>query len=466
MDEVSVSRTEYDGATLGDRRLERRLPRIAEALEEEPGRSFPEALDSAELEAFYRFVNNDRVSPQAVLAPHQSETVKRCETEGLVVSIADTSTFQFSTSREGLGRYGDRTFFGHFALALNLEGTPLGVLGTETWVRPKDSVSLRRRRGEITQAEVAQLPKEQDRWGRMVGRVEDALSGVAPVVHVMDSEADDYALLQELVGDELRFVIRGGGNRRVLLDDGSPAKMRDVVASCPVRCTREVRLSKRRGKKLKGTSGGKKRPRETPRDERSAKLSIGAVAVRIKAPSYFPGERKTTAVNVVCVRETKAPENMHPVEWFLMTTEPIETREDILRVVDLYRSRWKVEEFFKALKTGCRYEERQFGSYEALANVLAILIPIAWKLLRLRTLSRVDAGRPASVVLSESELLVLRHVAEKKLRKNPSLDEAMQAIARYGGHLKSNGRPGWLTLSRGYFRLQDLAIGFELARNL
>ena len=74
-----------------------------------------------------------------------------------------------------------------------------------------------------------------------------------------------------------------------------------------------------------------------------------------------------------------------------------------------------------------------------------------------------DADRPATDVLSESELLVLRHVAEKKLRKNPTLEEAMAAIARYGGHLRSNGRPGWLTLSRGYFRLQDLAIGFDAA---
>ena len=466
MDEASVSGTEYGGVKLGDRRLERRLPRIAQALEEEPRRSFPEALDTAELEAFYRFVNNDRVTPEAVFAPHRDETVKRCAPEELVVSVADTSTFQFSTSREGLGRYGDRTFFGHFALALNLEGTPLGVLGMETWVRTEDSVSAKKRRGELSQVEAAELPKEQDRWGRMVDHVEDALWGVAPVVHVMDSEADDYALLQSLVGDERRFVIRGGGNRRLLLDDGSPGKMQDVVASCPVRCTREVRLSKRRGKKLKGTSGGKKRPRETPRDVRTAKLSIGAVAVRIKAPNHFRGERKSIAVNVVSVREAKAPEHMHPVEWFLMTTEPIDTREDILRVVDLYRSRWKVEEFFKALKTGCRYEERQFGSYEALTNLLAILVPIAWKLLRLRTLSRVDADRPATDVLSESELLVLRHVAEKKLRKNPTLEEAMAAIARYGGHLRSNGRPGWLTLSRGYFRLQDLAIGFELARNL
>lgn len=52
-------------------------------------------------------------------------------------------------------------------------------------------------------------------------------------------------------------------------------------------------------------------------------------------------------VNAVYVYETNPPEGEKPVEWILFTTEPIHTAEDVLRVVDLYRTRWMIEEFFK-----------------------------------------------------------------------------------------------------------------------
>ena len=37
-----------------------------------------------------------------------------------------------------------------------------------------------------------------------------------------------------------------------------------------------------------------------------------------------------------------------------LTTEPVATSADIEAVVDMYRTRWLIEECNKALKTGCR----------------------------------------------------------------------------------------------------------------
>ena len=166
------------------------------------------------------------------------------------------------------------------------------------------------------------------------------------------------------------------------------------------------------------------------------------------------------------MREIDVPEGIEPVEWTLMTTEPIETEADILAVVDSYRYRWRIEELFKALKTGCAYEKRQLGSYRTLVNALALLLPIAWNLLRLRTLAHEDTKLPASTVLSSVELQVLHHAAEKPLPKQPTLRDAMLAIARLGGHLKRNGEPGWLVLGRGYLKLLDLAQGFLIAQKM
>lgn len=135
------------------------------------------------------------------------------------------------------------------------------------------------------------------------------------------------------------------------------------------------------------------------------------------------------------VWEPAPPEGEEPVEWILLTTEPVGTPDEAVRVVDWYRARWVIEEFFKALKTGCWYEKRQLETYEALLNVLAVFLPIAYHLLLLRTLSREGVRVPASSVLTRTQLTVL--VGTSKVPISSSLDvrEAMLAIARLGGHL-------------------------------
>lgn len=62
-----------------------------------------------------------------------------------------------------------------------------------------------------------------------------------------------------------------------------------------------------------------------------------------------------------------------------------------------------IEEYFKALKTGCAYEKSQLETLHALLNLLAIQAVVAWQLLRLRTIARDDPQRPATHVLSRWE---------------------------------------------------------------
>lgn len=85
------------------------------------------------------------------------------------------------------------------------------------------------------------------------------------------------------------------------------------------------------------------------------------------APAHVP---KSLTLNVVEVREVDPPKNEAPVIWRLATTEPVDTEEQVAAVVDAYRQRWLVEEFFKALKTGCRFQQLQLESSRALLIVL------------------------------------------------------------------------------------------------
>jgi hypothetical protein len=141
------------------------------------------------------------------------------------------------------------------------------------------------------------------------------------------------------------------------------------------------------------------------------------------------------------------------VEWTLATTEPIATVADIERIVDVYSARWVIEEYFKAIKTGCAYEKRQLESMHTLLNGLAVFVPIAWRLLLLRTLARDASDEPATNVLTDTQLAVLRATVKPPPPNNATVREAMLAVARLGGHIKNNGEPGWAVLGRGFQKL-------------
>jgi hypothetical protein len=326
-------------------------------------------MTEAELEAFYRFLSNDRVDADRVLAPHVEATVGRCAGRDTVLCVQDTTVFKFGTPREGLGEYAGQTLFGHIAMAVGLDGVALGVVGLSPWARGNDTVRQRRLRGEKIPHGADGWPNEQDRWMSTVEQTEGVFEDGPSLIHVMDSE-----------------------------DDG-PNKLREFVSSSPIVCTREVHLSKRAKTRFRVNTKQK-----LPRQSRQATLSIGAGAVQLRAPQYYRKKvAHPLALNVVWVREIDVTDGIEPVEWTLMTTEPIDTEEQILAVVDGYRHRWKIEELFKALKTGCAYEKRQLGSYQTLVNALALLLPIAWNLLRLMIL---HTSKCRSISIGEKGVLL------------------------------------------------------------
>jgi len=171
---------------------------------------------------------------------------------------------------------------------------------------------------------------------------------------------------------------------------------------------------------------------------------------------------KSLKINLVHVWEENPPAGEPAVDWVLFTTEPIDTPQDLHTIVDYYQSRWLIEEFFKALKTGCAFEKRQLESYHALSNALAVFSVIAWRLLLLRAVSRSSPDAPADAVLTSTQLKLLRHRLKLKTPLE-SAREALFAVARLGGHIKNNGDPGWLNLGRGFEKLLLLEAGWRAA---
>ena len=444
---------EVADAELGDVRLAKRLTALVTAIVDRPAESFPKALDDAELEAAYRFFGNDQVTPDAILAPHFRQTAKRASKHEKVLVVHDTSQFEFNGSviREGLGRLVNpgQGFFGHFSLAVTTDGTrePLGLLAIETIFRLDKPKPKSQRKSSDSRGESA-------RWPRAIEAAEQLLDGETRAIHVMDREADSYPILACLHDAGRSYVIRAFQNRVLVGDDEQ--RLRDTAKAAKRSFEREVPLSRR---PQRPGAPGKRHP---GRKGRVARLSFAGTTVEIpRTAKAKKGSSKSIALNVVYVVERRPPRGETPVEWFLLTDLPLTTTDEIGFVVDCYRGRWMIEEYFKALKTGCAYEKRQLETAHSLLNAMAVLAPVAWRLLLLRHLAREAPERPASAALTPTQLDVLRAVAKRPIPDKPSVQDAMLAIAGLGGHLPRNGDPGWLVLGRGMHDLLLLELGWR-----
>lgn len=442
---VGAASSELTDVDLGDARLDKRAVALADRIAARPAASFPKALDDSELEAAYRFFGNEAVTPEAILAPHFRQTARRASSLPQVIVVHDTTAFEFGgqTKREGLGhliRPAAQGFFGHFSLALSADGqrTPLGLLAVETVFR------LKKRIGHKNWTPDQRLG-ESERWLRGAEAAEVALAGRARAIHVADREGDQFSLMKALSDAERPFVIRSFQDRRLV--DGDELRLRGAARAAKATFRREVPLSPR--PKLFGPKG----QRHPARRLRMARLCFAATSVELK--------RGSLSLTVIHVFERKPPPGQPAVEWFLLTNLPTDTDEAIAFAVDCYRARWTIEEYFKALKTGCQFEKRQLESAHSLLNALAILAPVAWRLLLLRSLARAAKPPPASNALTSKQLEVLRAVTKKPLPRKPTARDAMVAVARLGGHLKNNGDPGWLVLGRGMHDLLLLEMGWR-----
>lgn len=201
-----------------------------------------------------------------------------------------------------------------------------------------------------------------------------------------------------------------------------------------------------------------------PRNARIAKLKFAATELELIRPKHLPKHLpEKLKLNLVDVSELDCPLEEEPVQWLLFTTEVIDSVENIENIVDTYRSRWLIEDCNKAIKTGCKYEQRQLENQQALLNLLAIILPIACELLWLRATAREQPNQKASNILTPTQLKILTALGPRKLGPNPTAKEALWALAGLGGHLKRNGEPGWLVLYRGLETLKQYEIGYTLA---
>lgn len=405
--------------------------------------------DRAALEALYRHLSSEEVTFEALVEQHVRRTAARCAGEQVVYVIHDTTvcTFPGEAERTGLGRVnGQRQgFFAHVSLGVSADGQriPLGLLGCELFTRD----------GERPIG-----AGESGRWRRGVNGACERVGDARKIIHVADRESDMYELLASMVEAGQRFIVRASQDRAVEVEGEGLKRLFDAARETRQTYELEVPITARRK-----TAEEKSFP---IRDARVAHLSFAALTVSLKRPRTRVSKERPEqlAVNVVHVFELGPPAGERPVEWLLLTSEAIDSPKAISKIVEGYRTRWTIEEYFKTVKTGCAFESRQLESFKTLSNLLAYSLILAYALLLMRALARTDKDLPADALLSPDQLLCLRLMAKRKASQLKTSRQVLDAIAELGVHLRSNGDPGWRVLSRGWKRLLDFESAYQVMK--
>jgi len=208
------------------------------------------------------------------------------------------------------------------------------------------------------------------------------------------------------------------------------------------------------------------------KDEKERKVDLSAAwsAVMLLPPHVAKGIYKNEPIRAWALRiwEADPPEGTEALEWFLLSFEEISSAAKAWEIASFYECRFVVEEYHKAQKTGCQIEDIQFETAQALQPMIGLLSVVAVMLLNLRQAARredADSRKATEIVDREYEE-VLRAWRHKKACSEMTVREFYLALGRLGGHMnrKSDGMPGWLTLWRGWMKLELLVVGAAAER--
>lgn len=447
----------YATAALPDRRLNVRLVHGAALLAARPWDSIPQACATwAEAKAMYRMIDNPRVSVERLLQPVYEATAKQCAGLPVVLAIQDTTSLNYASLSQTrdlgpINNSGSRGLLVHSTLAVRPDGVPLGVLHCQSWARAADGSrsAPQRKQRPIEQ-------KESMKWLRGMAGAQAVLTDCVPtgsrprLIHIQDREGDIHEVLAAIVEAGQGGVIRCEHNRRVQGSDEPIAYAHQQVRQSPVLGRRTLSV-----------------PRKPGQARRTARVELRSTSVTLSPSRAQHPNRQPVSLSLVELWEPAAPPGVQGLHWLLWTTQPARTLKQSLEVVALYRQRWQIEEVHLALKSGCRIEALQFDTAERLMKMLALYLPIAVRIVQLRSLARSEPEEPCTRVLSEAEWRTLwisiHRQAPPARTRPPTIRQAVLWIGRLGGHLgrKGDGMPGVRTLWRGWRDLQQRLVIYQ-----
>ncbi len=464
--------TEFEGVNLGDKRLNKRLAKIAGQFICSTESPINQACEGwAETKAAYRFFQNDNVSYKNIVGHHAEVTKNRFDSENVVLAIQDTTYYNYTShpKTQDLGILSRFTgkykkdiitsgLYMHTTLAINADGVPLGLLDQKITAREvlsPDKIEVKKRTHNTA------LPieeKESIRWLDSM-RASSALfkNENKQIVTVADREADIYDLY--LLAEELNthYLIRASHNRKV-----NKSAIHSEISG-------EMLWGFMDKQKIQGGMQVKV-PAKNGQPKRIAICNVKVGKIKLLPPRSFKGKKSgnmALTLYSVQVAEKNPPKGVSKVDWILHTNIPVNNYADAIEKVKWYCLRWRIEIYFKVIKSGFNVERCRLETADRLIRYLAVISIVAWRVFWLTLVSRTMRGGAISDILNDDEwkvLFVKFNPTTKIPEELPALREIIIWIARLGGFLarKGDGSPGITHIWRGLEKLSDMVAGLRL----
>lgn len=401
--------------------------------------------------SFGRFLANVRVTAERLIEGWGLSTTKASAGRH-VLAIQDTSEINFTTTaerRRGLGKIGKGSGHGvllHAMMGVDAEtGGVLGLVAGRVWTR--DGLV------EAPHAERLLVDKESERWVTTAEAAKSVLKPAAMVTEVSDRESDIYAKWALVPEPGFHILTRAMQDRR--LEGGGK------LFTAPLQAAGEAVIDLR------------ERPN---RPARKARLTAGLARVEVVRPrnTVEEGLPETISLSLVEVREIDAPEGAEPILWRLLTTHAVQDAAMAWRIVNWYRMRWTIEQFFRTLKQqGLQLEDSQIETADRLLKLTAIAARAACIIMQLVQARDGQSEQDAEIAFTPAEIDTLQALAptlegKTALQKNPHLPKSLAwaawIIAKLGGWdgYPKSSPPGPITFRHGLQYFQSIARGWAL----
>jgi hypothetical protein len=456
---------EFGGAELGDpRRTARAVKMAARAAERPAGTVTSVVRGEAQREGAFRFLRNSRVSAEALGRSSHAATLRRWGSAPFVFVALDQSSLGLTdaSGSKDFGRVGKtadakkRGLQAMTALAVNESGRVLGVCGQRWWRRLAKSPAWKEDRRPVCE-------RESSLWGDVIDDVESLVERMRVKTrpwYQLDRGGDAWHVLRKAADEGLWITVRAAHDRA--LESHPPEiSLRAAVASRkPVASFRHY---------LRPAAA--KRAGHSPLRPRHLEIRYCPVTLALKEWDDHKGTRRAPAsYHVIHLREKSPPPGVRRLEWFLLTTYPVASAQDALRVAQGYTLRWRIEEFHKTWKSGaCNVEQSQLRSSESFKRWATLLAAVASRIERLKQSARTRPDTPALELATRDEIdgaIALVPECKWRLGAELTIEQFVLLVADVGGYTgrSSGGPPGSIVIARGLDRVVAAAAGLAAAR--
>lgn len=461
MHEVQWSKEEFGDAVLGDRRRRERLIAMGATVASSPAGNVTAVFsDAAEREGAYRFLENDDVDADEITGAAGRAAARRAQgpfafvpVDGSSLNMADEDGAR-RMGRIGTRKAGALGVLVMTAIALDSDGTPLGVVGQRYWVRDRDEAPSKKDKKRASRRRRSVEDKETVHWLDVMRQSRRAFTDAAPTIRPwfqLDRGGDAWPVLMMADAEDEGYwlTVRAAADRRLVSEDEHQRYLWETMSTAPIKGTYTLDVPP--------SPDGK-------RSARLAQMTVHAAKVTLDLVARPSSVRLPTEIWAVWAHEeSTCPEGEEPIEWMLLTNHAVNDLADARLVIHGYSQRWRVEQFHKAWKSGaCHVEDTQLVDRDHVIIWATLLASVAMRVLRLTYLARTRPNEPATIDLTRNEIDAAILVSETKLFQRGdilTIAQAVLLIAKCGGYTgKSSGGPaGALVIVRGLRRIETVA---------